>query len=68
MDHPCGPPLIFEDEFYRRSKPILGTLNGALFLRVIAPHTLHQEGSFILSYLHLFNFFLQFHAKVMGSF
>ena len=27
MDHPCGPPLIFEDEFYQRSKQILATLN-----------------------------------------
>ena len=25
MDFPCGPPLIFEDEFYQRSKRILGT-------------------------------------------
>ena len=25
MDFPCGSPLIFEDEFYQRSKWILGT-------------------------------------------
>ena len=25
---PAGPPLIFEDESYQRSKQILGNLNG----------------------------------------
>ena len=27
MDYPCGPPLIIENEFYQRSKQILGTSN-----------------------------------------
>ena len=28
MDYPCGPRLIFVDEFNQRSKHIFGTLNG----------------------------------------
>ena len=27
MEYPCGPLLIFEDEFNQRSKQIFGTLN-----------------------------------------
>ena len=27
MDYPCRPLLIFKDEFYQRSKQLLGNLN-----------------------------------------
>ena len=62
MDYPCGPPLIFEDEFYQSSKQILGTLNtqncawSVFIIRVI--------GSSYFTLVQIF--FLQF--NLMGSF
>ena len=62
MDYRCGPLLIFKDEFYQRSKQLLGN--------VIE----QNSGQFLLSglwrphMLDLFKFCLQFHTNVMGLF
>ena len=37
MDYPCGPPLIFEDEFYSRSERVLRTLNGRICVNKLLP-------------------------------
>ena len=47
MDYPCGPRLIFVDEFNQRSKHIFGILNGRecghfLLSVVWAPHILYS--------------------------
>ena len=61
-DYPRGPLFIFKDEFYQRSKQLLGNLNK------------QNSGQFLLSelwaphILDLFKFCLQFHTNVMGSF
>ena len=53
IDYTCGPPLIFVDEFYQRSRQILGTLNddcGQFLLSGLwAPHILHMFNFFFNS-------------------
>ena len=41
---PLTTPIISEDEFYQRSKQILGTLNGGQFLLsgLWAPHIIYR--------------------------
>ena len=55
---PVDHPLIFVDECCQRSKQILGTLIDETVVSL----------SGLCHILHLFNFFLQFHTNVMGSF
>ena len=55
MDYPCGPRLIFVDEFNQRTKHIFGTLNGRkcgqfLLSVVWAPHILHSLTFFSIPY------------------
>ena len=60
---PAGPPLIFENESYQRSKQILGNLNGRNCGQLLSSGL--WAPPFIL---HLLKFF-QFHAtNIMGSF
>ena len=44
MDYPRGPPLIFEDEFYQRSKQILGILNGRNWGQVLFVNLRNRTG------------------------
>ena len=63
-ESPAGPPLIFEDESYQRSKQILGNSNGRNCGQLLSSGL--WAPPFIL---HLFKFFFQFHAtNIMGSF
>ena len=56
MDYPCGPPLIFEDKFYQKSKQVLGTLkwtklSSALIIRVMGSSYLPWSQRFFLIFL-----------------